>query len=54
MANAYRDRGYPDVALESAAWRLPLPGIRGGQLALVRALRDMNRRLKLSTVWSSF
>ena len=45
MANAYRDRGYPDVALEIcrlAAARFPESG--EAQLALVRALRDMNRR----------
>ncbi len=45
MANAYRDRGYPDVALEVcrlAAARFPESG--EAQLALVRALRDMNRR----------
>jgi Flp pilus assembly protein TadD len=45
MAKAYRDRGYPDVALEVsrlAAARFPESG--EAQLALVRALRDMNRR----------
>ena len=45
MANAYRDRGYPDVALEVcrlATARFPESG--EAQLALVRALRDMNRR----------
>ena len=45
MANAYRDRGYPDVALEVcrlAAARFPESA--EAQLALVRALRDMNRR----------
>ncbi len=45
MANAYRDRGYPDVALEVcrlATARVPESG--EAQLALVRALRDMNRR----------
>jgi len=45
MANAYRERGYPDVALEIcrlAAARFPESG--EAQLALVRALRDMNRR----------
>jgi Flp pilus assembly protein TadD len=45
MAKAYFDRGYPDVALEVcrlAAARFPESG--EAQLALVRALRDMNRR----------
>ena len=45
MAKAYCDRGYPDVALEIcrlAAARFPESG--EAQLALVRALRDMNRR----------
>jgi tetratricopeptide (TPR) repeat protein len=45
MARAYFDRGYPDVALEIArlaASRFPESG--EAQLALVRALRDMNRR----------
>jgi thioredoxin-like negative regulator of GroEL len=45
MANAYRERGYPDVALEIsrlATARFPESG--EAQLALVRALRDMNRR----------
>jgi Flp pilus assembly protein TadD len=45
LANAYRDRGYPDVALEMgrlAAARFPESG--EAELALVRALRDMNRR----------
>jgi Flp pilus assembly protein TadD len=45
MASAYRERGYPDVALEIsrlAAARFPESG--AAQLALVRALRDMNRR----------
>ncbi len=45
MANAYRERGYPDVALEIcrlAAARFPESG--EAQLALVRTLRDMNRR----------
>jgi Flp pilus assembly protein TadD len=45
MAKAYAERGYPDVALEIcrlAAARFPESG--EAQLALVRALRDMNRR----------
>ena len=45
MAKAYFERGYPDVALEVsrlAAARFPESG--EAQLALVRALRDMNRR----------
>lgn len=45
LAAAYRDRGYPDVALEIcrlAAERFPESG--EVELALVRALRDMNRR----------
>jgi Flp pilus assembly protein TadD len=45
LAKAYCDRGYPDVALEIcrlAAARFPESG--EAQLALVRALRDMNRR----------
>jgi Flp pilus assembly protein TadD len=45
MAKAYLERGYPDVALEIcrlAAARFPESG--EAQLALVRALRDMNRR----------
>jgi thioredoxin-like negative regulator of GroEL len=45
MAKAYLDRGYPDVALEVArlaAARFPESG--EAQLALVRALREMNRR----------
>jgi Flp pilus assembly protein TadD len=45
LAKAYSDRGYPDVALEIcrlAAARFPESG--AAQLALVRALRDMNRR----------
>jgi len=45
LAKAYRERGYPDVALEIcrlAAARFPESG--GAELALVRALRDMNRR----------
>jgi len=45
MAKAYTERGYPDVALEIgrlAAARFPESG--EAQLALVRALRDMNRR----------
>ena len=44
-AKAYWDRGYPDVALEVcrlAAARFPESG--EAQLALVRALRDSNRR----------
>ena len=44
MARAYRERGYPDVALEVcrlAAARFPESG--EAQLALVRALRDMKR-----------
>ena len=45
LAKAYRDRGYPDVALEIcrlAAARFPESG--EAQLALVRALREVNRR----------
>src|ERR1019366_5060383 len=45
LAKAYLDRGYPDVALEIsrlAAARFPDSG--EAQLAMVRALRDMNRR----------
>jgi len=45
LAKAYLERGYPDVALEIcrlAAARFPESG--EAQLALVRALRDMNRR----------
>src|SRR5262249_53358782 len=45
LASAYRDRGYPDIALEMsrlAAQRFPDSG--EVQLALVRALRDLNRR----------
>ena len=45
LARAYFDRGYPDVALEIArlaASRFPESG--EAQLALVRALRDMNHR----------
>jgi Flp pilus assembly protein TadD len=45
LANAYRQRGYPDVALEMcrlAAARFPQSG--DVQLALVRALRDLNHR----------
>jgi Flp pilus assembly protein TadD len=45
LAKAYRERGYPDVALEIcrlAAERFPESG--EVELALVRALRDMNRR----------
>jgi tetratricopeptide (TPR) repeat protein len=45
LAAAYRERGYPDVALEMcrlAAQRFPDSG--DVQLALVRALRDLNRR----------
>ena len=45
LAAVYRERGYPDVALEIcrlAAARFPESG--EVQLALVRALRDMNRR----------
>jgi Flp pilus assembly protein TadD len=45
LARAYRDRGFPDVALEVcrlAAARFPDSG--AVQLALVRALREMNRR----------
>jgi len=45
MAKAYSERGYPDVALEVcrlAAERFPESG--EAQLALVRALRAMNRR----------
>lgn len=45
LAQAYGERGYPDVALEIcrlAAARFPESG--EVQLALVRALRDMNRR----------
>jgi Flp pilus assembly protein TadD len=45
LANAYRERGYPDVALEMcrlAAARFPQSG--EVQLALVRALRDLNHR----------
>jgi Flp pilus assembly protein TadD len=45
LAKAYRDRGYPDVALEIcrlAAERFPQSA--DVELALVRALRDMNRR----------
>jgi tetratricopeptide (TPR) repeat protein len=42
LAQAYRDRGYPDIALEHrrlAAARFPESG--AAQLALVRALREM-------------
>jgi Flp pilus assembly protein TadD len=45
LAAAYRERGYPDVALEIcrlAAERFPASG--EVELALVRALRDSNRR----------
>jgi len=45
LAKAYQERGYPDVALEIcrlAAARFPDSG--EAQLALVRALRAMNRR----------
>jgi Flp pilus assembly protein TadD len=45
MARAYQDRGYPEVALEIcrlAAARFPESG--EVELALVRCLRDMNRR----------
>jgi Flp pilus assembly protein TadD len=45
LAAAYRDRGYPDIALEMcrlAATRFPQSG--EVQLALVRALRDLNQR----------
>ncbi len=45
LAAAYRDRGYPDIALEIcrlAAARFP--GSGEVQLALVRALRDLNQR----------
>jgi Flp pilus assembly protein TadD len=45
IANAYRERGYPEVALEIcrlAAARFPESG--EVELALVRSLREMNRR----------
>ena len=45
LAAAYRERGYPDVALEMsrlAAQRFPDSG--DVQLALVRSLRELNRR----------
>jgi tetratricopeptide (TPR) repeat protein len=45
LAKAYRERGFPDVALEIgrlAAARFPESG--EAQIALVRALRDLNRR----------
>jgi tetratricopeptide (TPR) repeat protein len=45
LAKAYRERGYPDVALEIcrlASARFPESG--NVELALVRALRDLNRR----------
>src|SRR5262249_22987555 len=45
LARAYQDRGYPEVALEIcrlAADRFPESG--DVELALVRALRSMNRR----------
>ena len=45
LAKAYRERGYPEVALEIcrlAVARFPESG--EAQLALVRALREMNRR----------
>ena len=45
LAAAYRERGYPDVALEIcrlAAARFPLSA--EVQLALVRSLRDLNQR----------
>ena len=45
LANAYRERGYPDISLEMcrlAAARFPDSG--EVQLALVRALRDLNHR----------
>jgi Flp pilus assembly protein TadD len=45
LAAAYRDRGYPDIALEMcrlAAMRFPQSG--EVQMALVRALRDLNQR----------
>lgn len=45
LAAAYRDRGYPDIALEMsrlAAARFPHSG--EVELALVRALRDLNQR----------
>jgi len=45
LAAAYRERGYPDIALEMcrlAAQRFPESG--DVELALVRALRDCNRR----------
>jgi tetratricopeptide (TPR) repeat protein len=45
LVNAYRERGYPDIALEMcrlAAERFPQSG--DAQLALVRSLRDLNHR----------
>ena len=45
LAKAYRERGFPDVALEIgrlAAARFPESG--EAQISLVRALRDLNRR----------
>ena len=55
LAQAYRDRGYPDIALEHcrlAAARFPESG--AAQLALARALRDMRLQAEAAQVLQEF
>jgi tetratricopeptide (TPR) repeat protein len=55
LAKAYRERGFPDVALEIsrlAAARFPESG--EAQISLVRALRDLNRRAEATEGLEAF
>ncbi len=55
LAKAYRERGFPDVALEIgrlAAARFPESG--EAQISLVRALRELNRRNEATEGLESF
>jgi Flp pilus assembly protein TadD len=55
LAAAYRERGYPDIALEMcrlAAARFPESG--EVQLALARSLRDLNRRTEAAAGLQAF
>jgi Flp pilus assembly protein TadD len=55
LAKAYRERGFPDVALEIsrlATARFPDSG--EAQLSLIRALRDLNRRAEATESLEAF
>jgi tetratricopeptide (TPR) repeat protein len=55
LAKAYRERGYPDVALEIsrlATARFPDSG--EAQLSLIRSLRDLNRRTEAAESLEAF